>query len=187
MSTPVVQQRKKRRKPYHFITKAKRMAMCKKCKKAAMNGRRRKKRSSVGGFKLPGGYLGTGLKIGAGIVAGKVLGQVVGQIVSKNVPVKDANGNPIMAEGEVKEVVSGVIQLVGGIAVNMFVKGETAQRISEGMVGSGVVTAASNLIKKLPGMSGIPYGSTYLPGVGGGSPGGSVYIPGVGSPTVVIE
>lgn len=153
-----------------------------------MNGRRRKKRSGVGAFKIPQGYLSTGLKIGAGIVAGKVLGQLVGQIVSKNVPIgKNADGTPIMGEGEVKEVVSGVIQLVGGIAVNMLVKNETGQRISEGMVGSGVVTAASNLIKKLPGMSGIPYGSTYLPGVGGGSPGGSVYIPGVGSPTVVIE
>jgi hypothetical protein len=165
------------------------MAMCKKCKKAAMAGRRRKKRSSVGAFKLPTGYLGTGLKIGAGIVAGKVLGQLVGQIVSKNIPVgKNADGTPIMGEGEVKEVVSGVIQLVGGIAVNMLVKGETGQRISEGMVGSGVVTAASNLIKKLPGMSGVPMGSTFLPGVAGGpgSPYGSAYLPGVAG-TVVIE
>jgi hypothetical protein len=162
--------------------------MCKKCKKAAMAGRRRKKRSSVGAFKLPTGYIGTGLKIGAGIVAGKVLGQVVGQMVAKNVPVKDAAGNEIMQQGEVKEVVSGLIQLVGGIAINMLVKGETGQRISEGMVGSGVVTAASNLIKKLPGMSGVPMGSTFLPGVAGGpgSPYGSAYLPGVAG-TVVIE
>ena len=153
-----------------------------------MAGRRRKKRSSVGAFKLPTGYLGTGLKIGVGIVAGKVLGQVVGQMVAKQVPMKDAAGNDIMKPGEVQEIVSGVIQLVGGIAVNMFVKGETGQRISEGMVGSGVVTAASNLIKKLPGMSGVPMGSTYLPGVAGdpGSPYGSAYLPGVAG-TVVIE
>lgn len=162
--------------------------MCKKCKKAAMAGRRRKKRSSVGAFKLPSGYLGTGLKIGAGIVAGKVLGQVVGQMVAKRVPMKDSSGNDIMQPGEVQEVVSGVIQLVGGIAINMLVKGETGQRISEGMVGSGVVTAASNLIKKLPGMGGVPMGSTYLPGVAGGpgSPYGSAYLPGVAG-TVVIE
>lgn len=164
------------------------MAMCKECKKAAMAGRRRKKRSSVGAFKLPTGYLGTGLKIGAGIVAGKVLGQVVGQMVAKRVPMKDSAGNDIMQPGEVQEVVSGVIQLVGGIAINMLVKGETGQRISEGMVGSGVVTAASNLIKKLPGMSGVPMGSTFLPGVAGGpgSPYGSAYLPGVAG-TVVIE
>ncbi len=164
--------------------------MCKKCKKAAMAGRRRKKRSGVGAFSLPTGYIGTGLKIGVGIVAGKVLGQVVGKVVSKNLPMKkDADGKPLLAEGEVQDVVSGIIQLVGGIAVNMFVKGETGQRISEGMVGSGVVTAATNLIKTLPGMSGVPEGSMYLPGVAGGSPYGSSYIPGVagGSSNVVIE
>lgn len=163
--------------------------MCKKCKKAAMAGRRRKKRSSVGAFKLPDGYLSTGLKIGAGIVAGKVLGQVVGKVVSQNLPMKkDADGKPLLAEGEVQDVVSGIIQLVGGIAINMFVKGETGQRISEGMVGSGVVTAASNLIKNWPGMGNVPMGSTYLPGVAGGpgSPYGSAYLPGVAG-TVVIE
>lgn len=154
-----------------------------------MAGRRRKKRSSVGAFKLPSGYLSTGLKIGAGIVAGKMLGQVVGQVVSKNVPIgKNADGTPIMGEGEVKEVVSGLIQLVGGIAINMLVKGETGQRISEGMVGSGVVTAASNLIKKLPGLGEVPVGSTYLPGVGNSAPYGSAYLPGVAGPgSVIIE
>lgn len=162
------------------------MAMCKKCK-ASMAGRRRKKRSSVGAFKLPKNYLMTGVKIGAGIVAGKMLGQVVGQIVSKNVPIKDASGNQVMQEGEVKEVVSGLIQVIGGVAISYLVKGETGQRLSEGMVGSGAVTAASSLIKKLPGMSGVPYGSTYLPGVAGpsGSPYGSTYLPGVAG--VIIE
>lgn len=161
-----------------------------------MNGRRRKKRSGVGAFKMPDGYaknLMAGAKIGAGVVAGKALGQFVGEMVSKKVPIKKEDGQTIMEPGEVKETVSGLIQLAGGVVVSLLLskeKGDTFQRISEGMIGSGMITAASSILKKMkvPGFSGIPYGSTYLPGVGGGSPGGSVYIPGVGAaPTVVIE
>lgn len=154
-----------------------------------MAGRRRKKRSSVGAFKLPKNYLVTGATIGVGIVAGKVLGQVVGDIVSKNLPMNDKDGKPLVDQGQVKGFVSGLIQVIGGVAVNYFVKGETGQRLSEGMVGSGAVTAASNILKELPGFSvnGVPYGSTYLPGVAGpsGSPYGSTYLPGVAG--VIIE
>jgi len=99
------------------------------------------------------------LKTGVSVAAGFALASML----TSKVPFVQAN--PILKLAA---------PVAGALIVPSFIKGATGKSLAAGMVAAAAINAAQQYAPGLvPGVSGVPYRSSYLPGVSG-SPNGSI-------------